>query len=205
MLVLLAMSDHGITEWLSGLKRGESTAQHEIWMQVYDRVVSQARQTLKFRGSDRRVRDEEDVALSAIKSLFREVASGRITDLESADSLWKLLTTFTMRKISTKRKYDTTKKRGGSGPDRVQTLDEVAFGTPEEGAGIGQVIGHEPTPDWELTMHEAIAALPVELRFIAVYGLEGKTDKDIAESLGISVKTVKRRKKRLKELWIPNI
>lgn len=190
-----------ITQWLGGLKRGESHAQAVIWEQIFERVVRMARRKLEHQGLERRTRDEEDIALSAIRCLFQKASSGGFEQLEDSTHLWKLLAKFTKGKVNDDRKKHHALKRGGSGQDKIHTFEENVLGVREEGGGIEQVLGHETTPEIIMAMDEAVAALPAELQPVAVYRLEGKNDKQIAQALNVSVKTIQRRLKSIEQHW----
>ena len=60
-----------VTEWIGGVKRGDSDAAGQLWERYFGKLVRHARQKLE--GYPRRVADEEDVALSAFKSLSSRV------------------------------------------------------------------------------------------------------------------------------------
>ena len=59
-----------------------------------------ARGKLEDRGARRRVADEDDVALSAFKSLCVGAARGRYPILTDRDDLWRLLIVIAARKAS---------------------------------------------------------------------------------------------------------
>ena len=61
----MTMSDDDVTCWVRALAKDDQTAAQRIWERYYETLVRLARK--KLGDSDRRVSDEEDVALSAIR------------------------------------------------------------------------------------------------------------------------------------------
>ena len=90
------MAEDEITQWLSGLARGEDEAVEAIWQRYFERLVRLAR--TKLAAGQRRMADEEDVALSAFQSFCRGAAEGRFPRLQDRHDLWRLLVTITARK-----------------------------------------------------------------------------------------------------------
>ena len=82
-----------VTIWLDGLKGiGTSGAAQELWNRYFAQLVPLARRQL--RGLAREA-DEEDVALSALKSAMLGVQNNRFPDLNDRTGLWPLLVTIT--------------------------------------------------------------------------------------------------------------
>jgi hypothetical protein len=59
------------------------------------------------------VADEEDIALSALNSLYDGVQAGRFPRLNDRDDLWKLLVTIACRKTNAFCDRHFAKRRGG--------------------------------------------------------------------------------------------
>ena len=89
------MSEEQVSQWLTRLQRGDQRAAEVIWNEYFEKIVRLARRRLG--ELPRRVADEEDVALSAMNSLFRGAKAGRFPRLEDRDDLWKLLVTIRER------------------------------------------------------------------------------------------------------------
>ena len=90
-------SDHSISLWLSGLKRGEEEAARRVFERCFERLVQIAKSRLA--GASRRVADEEDVALSVFHSLCRGAAAGRFERLRDRHELWQMLIAITQQKV----------------------------------------------------------------------------------------------------------
>ncbi len=199
------MSGEEVTRWLSGLARGDASAAREIWQRYYEQLVRLARKKLGAGG--RRAADEEDVALSAFFSFCRGAAQGRFPRLDDRHDLWKLLVTITARKATAQIRHDRRQKRGGGA---VRGESVFARGDPGQGAGIGQVLGQEPTPAVAAAVAEEcrrlLELLPEEsLRQIATMKLEGYANGEIAQRLDCAPRTVERKLARIRECWAGEI
>jgi hypothetical protein len=103
-----------ITGAMKKLAEGQSQSREEaarvIWEYSYVRLVEMARAML--RSAPRGAQDEEDVALSSLKSFCIAAGDGRFPDLTSRDNLWRILYTITVRKAK------AVKDHGRSGGNR---------------------------------------------------------------------------------------
>ena len=73
--------EHSVSWWIRGLKHGDEDAAARLWERYFERIVRLARARLK--GAPRRVADEEDVALSAFRSLCAGAERSRFPEVES--------------------------------------------------------------------------------------------------------------------------
>ena len=196
------MADDEVTQWLAGLAEGDEAAVQRIWEQYYERLVRLARE--KLGDSSRRMADEEDVAQSAFFSFYRAAAAGRFPRLDDRHDLWKLLVTITTRKAVAQIRRGHRQKRGGGA-----VRGESVFFRPDasrQGAGIGDVLGEEPTPEVAALVAEQCGQLleclaDESLRQIARYKLEGYTNEEIAGHLDCAPRTVERKLAKIRECW----
>ena len=196
------MNDEAVTEWFRRLTpSGDSEAAQRLWDHYYTRLLHLARQKLGPR--NRRMSDEEDVVLSAFDSFYRAAAAGRFPRLDDREDLWRLLVTITARKAADHRKHQQRQKRGGG-----DVRGESAFDTDrvESTAGIDGVVGNEPTPEFAAEVAEQYGWLLTQLgdetlRRIASLRLENYSLMEIAEALGCSLRTVKRRLAMIRTKW----
>jgi len=192
--------DSAVTAWVVRLKQGDTAAAEELWRRYYDRLVRLARR--KLAGGRRRVADEEDVVLSAFDSFFRGAAQQRFPRLEDRHDLWQLLLLITARKASDQLQWERRGKRGAG-----KVRGESAFGAADErSAGLGQIIGNTPSPEFAVEVAEQcerlLAKLPDErLREIAIRKLGGETNEEIAQDLGCGVRTIERKLALIRSLW----
>jgi DNA-directed RNA polymerase specialized sigma24 family protein len=197
------MSDQGsITQWISDLRAGRSSAAAGLWQRYYHRLVGLAGK--KLRDAPRRVADEEDVVLQAFHSFCRGAEDGRFPRLEDRDDLWQILVMLTARKAADQLKQQFRAKRGG-GQVRGDSVFIDRFDN-EERAGIDQVVGSEPTPEFALRVADECRRLLQKLGddtlcAVAVAKMEGYSNDEIAQRLGVQTRTIERKLRLIRELW----
>ena len=187
------MSSAGsVTHWIDRLKAGDSLAAQRLWERYFPRIVALARQHL--RSLARHAADEEDVALSAFDSFFRDTQRGRFPQLNDRDGLWRLLVTFTEQKSLDLIRREQARKRGA----------RLAAVHAEE--ALAQIVGREPTPEFAAQLAEDLRCLlgrlpDVQLQTIAVRKMEGYTNEEIASELGCVTRTIERRLRIIRKAW----
>jgi DNA-directed RNA polymerase specialized sigma24 family protein len=187
-------TDGSITHLITRLKEGDHAAAEGLWRAYFERLVALAR--VRLRGATR-LADEEDVALSAFDSFYRGVERGRFPVLEDRDDLWQVLFVLTVRKAINLVKHEGRRSRGGG---RLVSLADL------EGEPLDEVIGSEPSPDLAAQMVEECRRLlgrlnDETLRSVALWKMEGQTNREIAVSLGCIEQTVERKLRRIRGLW----
>lgn len=196
-----------VTQWIVRLTDGDEVAAQAIWEEYFDKLVRLAR--AKLESVPRRVADEEDVALSAMHSFYRGAMQDRFPRLNDRHDLWRLLVTITARKAVAQRKRLQAQKRGGGnvrGESVFVRREELSGGSEENEAGIGKVLGEEPTPEFACQVAETCTELldrldDEELKTIALYKMEGYSNQEIAEELDCVMRTVERKLARIREKW----
>lgn len=135
--------------------------------------------------------DPDAVMQSAMGSFFNAARHSRI-QVSNCVSLWRLLATFARRKLARSIERHSASKRGGK-RTRVP-LDQV----------LGQA---EIIPANDSDADELLAQLKTELpadQFLVVEALlAGLTQQEIAKSLGVDERTVRRRITRVRQLLSP--
>jgi DNA-directed RNA polymerase specialized sigma24 family protein len=178
-----------VTCWLDELKLGHEAAAQQLWNRYFIQLVTLARQRFQGLGRDA---DEEDIALSALKSAMLGVQNNRFPDLSDRTGLWPLLVTITARKSINELSRQRAKKRD-RGLELRLADDHVLVGT-------------GPTPEFALMVAEQIDTL-VEglgdetLGTIVALKLEGYTNEEIASKLDVSARTVVRKLHRIRQEW----
>jgi len=191
-----------VTQWIANLSDGDDLAAALLWEKYFEKLVRFARKKLQY--MPRRASDEEDVALSAMHSFCRGMAKQRFPKVDDREDLWKLLVTITARKAYGQMRAARTEKRGG-GEVRGESVFVRTEGE-DDIAGIGQVLGREPTPELANMVAEdcqhLLALLGDEtLHQVAVHKLEGFSNKEIAEKLGCVTRSVERKLQRIRDKW----
>jgi DNA-directed RNA polymerase specialized sigma24 family protein len=198
------VSDDGsITHWIGGLKSGDAESAQHVWERYFARLVRMARDKLRGMHGVGADRDEEDVALSALKSVCMGAAEGRFPRLGDRNDLWGLLVVVTARKARNQARDALRLKRGGG---RVRAETDLASGDPEEEAAMARVIGQEPTPEFAAMVAEEFERRLLgmgddTLRRIALLKLEGYTNEEIGAQLGCVVRTVERKLDVIRKTW----
>jgi DNA-directed RNA polymerase specialized sigma24 family protein len=195
------MDAHGsVTFWLEQLQAGEREAYQRLWEGYFARLVALARRRL--RGAPRQAADEEDVALSAFDSFFRNAEQGRFPRLADRHDLWQVLVLLTARKAANLAKHERRQKRGGGKVRHASALPEA--GT--EAAAFAEQIGSEPDPAFAAAVAEEcrrlLGLLPDEvLRSVALWKLEGHSNQEIADRMGRALTTVERKLQHIRHIW----
>lgn len=183
-------SHESVTQWLHQLDgTGVSTAQEQLWNRYFARLTALARTRLT--GAPQRDADEEDVVVSVFDSFFRAQQAGRFPQLRDRTGLWPLLVTITARKTINQVKRQRAKKRTASAEEAVPDM--------------GQLIGAEPTPQFAAEVAEEtdrlLSLLDEQLRAVALMKLEGYSNAEIAERLGVVERSVSRKLARIRVIW----
>lgn len=181
--------------------RRDEEACAQLWESVYERIITYARSRLSIK--DQRVADEEDIAQSAMNSFFRAAEAGRFKTLANRDDLWRILITVMARKTNALQQRLNAEKRGAgqvrgdsgfnlSAKGRSSDINSVAdSGDPDR--FVDELLGE---------CRERLESLPDQiLRTIALRRMEGFEVTEIAEELGLSVATIKRKLARIRDLW----
>ena len=198
----MAADDRGsVTIWVDALRAGDQEAARQLWQRYFQTLVRLARSKLQAR--TRAAADEEDVALSAFDSFYAGMTQGRYPDLADRDELWRLLVTIAARKASDQNRWESRQKRGGG---RVLHEAEFVAGPEPESAGLAQIVGAEPSPEFAALVADACAlrlkGLPDEsLRQVALLKMEGYWNEEIAARLGCGVRTVARKLEIIRKAW----
>ncbi len=195
------MDDDEVTLWLERLATGDELAARQIWDRYIQQMLSFARKRLA--AANRRVADEEDLALSAFHSFCQRAERGQFPDLKDRGSLWKLLTTIIARKATAEIRRNFSEKRG-AGKVRGES---VFFHADASSAAVGldNVAGAEPTPEFAAEMIEQcsrlLSCLPDDCRQIALYKLDGFSNDQIAEKLNVAPRTIERKLASIRSTW----
>lgn len=194
--------EHPVGNWLERLAAGEEQAAQLLWDHYYGRLVRLAGARLPDHA--RRAFDEEDVALSTLRSFCDRAARGQFPRVSDHDDLWRLLVVMTARKAISYLRSENRVKRGGGrvqGESILAGLDEGC--TPR---GFDSVTAEGPTPELAALLAEESEQLLArldddDLRAIAQLKLEGFHADEIAERLKTSKRSVDRKLRIIRMTW----
>ena len=192
-------ADNSVTHWIGELQHGNREAAQHLWEKYFHRLVRLAGH--KLRGRPLRAADQEDVALSAINSVFRGIEAGRYPSLGDRNDLWRLLVVIAAHKAMHLVRDEGRQKRGGNRTVLTQS------GVPEgEEAAIEQILSREPTPEFAAEFAELCERLLDDLpdddfRLVAVWKMEGHSNEEIAAELQCATRTVERKLRLIRNIW----
>jgi RNA polymerase sigma factor (sigma-70 family) len=157
------------------------------------------------RNLSKRVRqrvDEEDVVLSMFDSFCARQARGEF-DLAGCDELWRLLVTITLRKASNARRNHHRERRDVA---REQSLVTDRDDSSCPGWALEQMDRSTPSPAEAAVLNEALERRleslgNSELRQIALWRLEGYSNREIADRIKRTERAVERRMERIRQKW----
>jgi RNA polymerase sigma factor (sigma-70 family) len=192
-----------VTRWIDELKSGDDAAAQHIWERYFDDMVRLARRRLGARAGA--AEDEEDAALSAIHSLCSGIMGDQFPRLDHRNDLWKLLVTITIRKALDQIERQNAAKRGGG-----RVMDEAHLADRDGSKAVGVLdgfAGSEPPPELPVMVFEEYQRLHRRLgndslRLVLDLSLEGYTREEIAERMGCTVKTVRRKRDHIRTIWL---
>ena len=198
----MAADEMSVTDWIDRLKAGDSAAACQLWERYFHDIVRLARR--KLGDSPRAAADEEDVAISAFKSLCVRAARGQFHELNDRDDLWQILVMITVRKAINQRKHQVRDKRGGGW--RLIETDRMAGPTGPGDAGLEWLASQEVPPEIATMMDEELRRLfdllaDEKLRRIARLRMEGHSGAEIATQLGCNRRTVARKLELIRAEW----
>jgi RNA polymerase sigma factor (sigma-70 family) len=171
-----------------------------IWRRYFRDLLELARNNLNKRV--RRREDEEDVLQSMYKSFCLRQQRGEF-DLAGRDALWKLMVTITLRKARNVAKAQGREKRD-IGREQTMPADDEARSA---NWALEQMDAAGPSPAEAAVLNEALerrlaALADPELRQIALWRLEGYTNREIADRLDMTERSVERRTERIRNKWL---
>ena len=187
-------SGGSVTHWINEIKEGNRDAAQGLWERYFARLVHLARNEIPAR--HRRAFDEEDVALSAFHTFCAAAENGRFPDLSDRDSLWRLLVRMTARKAIDQQRFQLRLKRGGGGVLSESVLGRLECG--DDPQALAEVIGNLPSPEFVTMIREEFQRLldllnDADLQRLAIAKMEGYSNREIADRMACSPRTVERR------------
>lgn len=168
-----------------------------VWERYFQQLLALARRQLAA-GVRARV-DEEDILQSVYESVCRRQGRGEF-DLVDRDDLWRLLVTVTLRKAKNAGRQLTRAKRDMRREHRISANSD---GDERRELDLPVL---EPSPLEAMALAEAfqarLDALPNEsLRAVAVWKLEGYSNREIAVKLECAERSVERKLSLIRQCW----
>jgi DNA-directed RNA polymerase specialized sigma24 family protein len=199
-------SAQSVTHWIRQLQAGDREAAQHLWERYFHQLVTLARNRL--RGVPRAAADEEDVALSAFDSFYRRAEQGQFPHLHDRQDLWQLLVVITLRKAIGLRRHERRTKRGGGTALHEGGMSEGDSSA--DGLVLAEVISREPDPEFAAQVTDNFEHLlnqlgDARLQSVAVLKMEGWTIEEIAAKVSCVPRTVDRRLRLIRRIWVKEI
>ncbi len=191
----IVSTSHSVTAWIESLKQGDPTAAEAIWTRFIARVKAMAHD--KIQNVPARFGDHDDLAQNVFAAVFDGIQNDRFRQIDSREDLWQILAMVTAR-----RSADLWRKAVSSSES-----GESAIVRPDSGANasfadiMGQVSDELLVDSIGLAGSELMQSLEPKLQSVAMLRFKGHSNREIAEQIGRSVKTVERYMKMIREKW----
>lgn len=201
--VAIAMSQEpeagSVTRWIRELKAGNNDALSKLWDRYFPKAKQRARH--HFGKNPRVVRDEEDIAMSVMGALFKDAS---LIDVADREDLIRLLLVVTKRKVSSEKRSQKSRSRGGGKVAVVTDLSDLLKNF------VSNQKGDIASPESLAVMSEQyqilMDSLPDEFyRDIVRLKLKGKTIQEVAKDLDVVPRTIHRKLKTIQSTWLETL
>lgn len=196
-----------VTAWLEEAKAGGPQAFRRICDYYLNNLVRFANRRMQHQGAIHAY-GPEDAVWSGLNSFWQGMSKQRFRDLNNRNDVWQILTMLVKRKIIDRIEYDTRERRGGG---NVRT--ESIFNFIEDGAEVEGSIDscEDPNPatapniGYEILdqIDYYIQLLDAPLQPIATKKISGFSNREIADELQLSERTIDRKMKLIRETLRP--
>jgi DNA-directed RNA polymerase specialized sigma24 family protein len=190
-----ASTSGSVTRLIDKVRSGDEAAVGPL----LDRYLAQLRRYVlnRLSGVDRGAIDESALALDAYISFISWVVAAEDPKLDDREDLWKVLSTIALRKsLKLIEKQD---RRGQI------VRDSTLRGEDGQGRGLDGIAADGPSPVDEVISQDlarrCMELLDDQQRRIVELRLQQATVVEIAEELGISVASVGRKLRKIREAW----
>ena len=195
------LDDEGsVTRVIRQMQRGNRDGADLLWERFFLRLKLLVRDRFRSRHG---ISDEEDLALESLGELFQGLMAGKYPSLKNRDEFWRLLVTVASRNVVDQINKERRQKRGGG-----RVFHESAFGNARGNneALFEQIAAETETPEVQLMVSERCAELleslrDPELQAIAVMRVAGSTNQEIADAMGVSLRSIERRLAEIRQYW----
>lgn len=187
---------------IDGLRRGDEDAVQRLWDDFFPRLVDLARKRLQ--ALPPQVADPSGATLSAMNSFVQRVRRGDYPQLSDRDDLWRILSVITRRKALRAIRDEYRQKRGG-GKVVGQSALNVGAGD-DDLPGLANAVDRDPTPEMAAILTEELEHR-LELlgddvfKQVAVMKLHGYSNREIANRLDCSSRTIERKLHVIRKVW----
>lgn len=196
-----AEDEGSITRVIRRMQKGDSSDAQVLWTRFFMRLKFLVKE--KINPQMRLLLDEEDLALDSLAELFKGLLVGQYETLGNREEFWRLLVVVASRNVIDEINREGRLKRGAGkvfGETSLLTVDD------DQAAFFERIASSELPPDVQLMITEQVARLletlpDGDLQTIALMKASEATNQEISAALGISLRTVERRLKEIRDRW----
>lgn len=193
------MSEESVTQWIVKLKDGDQNAAEKLWDRYLQSLIRLAYR--KLRDAPRRVSDENDIVVTAFTHFLHGVQTNRFRKLDDRHDLWQILVMLTERRAVDRLRREATASRHLPTEATAATDQDWSVSAP-----LDRVADERPTPEFAAQAAEECGVLLNLLedettRMVAIWKMEGYTNREIADKLGVTERTVGRKLEAIREQW----
>lgn len=192
------MSQSSSARWIEELKLGDEHALKRLCDRYYDRLSQIARR--KLTGVPRRVADEFAIANEVLLAFHRRAIEGDFDDVREGDLL-PLLVRLTHDRVVDEVRRLCAAKRGGGKTRGDSVFAPLGGGADAAVNRFREKVESPSTREIVADQVRAILArLPDEsMRAVFLLRAEGYSNAEIASELNVSIATVERKRRRIKD------
>lgn len=190
---------------LERLKKGDEQVGGQIWQRYMQDLIALSRRRLN-RATNRKLSDEEDIAVCAFNAFLMGVRANRFQKLDNRDDLWQVLVMLADRNAIDQIRKLNSKKRGEGKVRGESVFVDQDPSNPSKSIGISALVDDQPTPEFAVQFGEEVRARlsklnSEELNEIVMLRLEGYTNQEIADRFNLSLSTIERKLKLIRKIW----
>lgn len=190
-----------IEQYFAKLSTKPSEAIDGLCQVFYEKLAAVARR--RFGNFPLRVSDEYAIANDVLQAFHGRAQQGEFADMREPATLLFTLSRMTKDRVVDEIRRQTALKRGG-GKTRGNSIFVPSGGESKNG-DFDRFAGVQETPSTKEVATEQMQYLldkldDVAMRTILVLRCEGLTNEEIAEQLRVSIATVERKRRRIREI-----
>ena len=195
------MTDSELVEqYFAKLKAQDADAPESLCLAYYEKLAAIARR--QFGEFPMRVADEYAIANDVLRAFHERMQRGDFSEVREPAELLMVLSRLTKDRVVDEIRRHTAQKRGGGHTRGNSIFHRV--GDRFRNGEFDRFQSDQDTPSAQQILAEQVDQLlqklnDTTLRTILVLRLEGLTNEEIAEQLKVSVATIERKRRRIRE------
>lgn len=187
-----------VSGWIAQLRQGDPAAINNLVARYFGKIAQYAEGRLR-RGI--RVTDDgEDIALTVLQAIAKQVSNGRYPDLQDRDDLWFMMIVIAQHAVIDRQRVELRRSKSGAPihnmTDLLQTYNvelDNFIGREDSEARLLEIIDC-----WE----ELLRKLPDDrMRQVAQLKIQGLSNREVANELDLVPRTVDRKVNAISQLW----